>query len=181
MCRVGVLAVAALALAAPRAPAADEPVSYYRDVRPVFQQHCQGCHQPARPQGGYVMTGHADLLKKGDQDRPGVLPGRPEQSFLVEQIQGAPGKTPAMPKGKDPLPPREVELVRRWIVEGAKDDTPPSAKDPVDADHPPAYALPPVITSLAYSPDGKLLAVSGFHEVLLHHADGSGLVARLVG
>src|SRR5262249_20862935 len=43
------------------------------------------------------------------------------------------------------------------------------------------YDLPPVITALAYSPDSKLLAVSGYHEVLLHKADGSGLVARLVG
>jgi WD40 repeat protein len=181
-----VLSLAALALAAPAA-AADGPkpeggpVSYYRAVRPVFQQHCQGCHQPAKPQGGYVMTDHADLLKKGDQDKPGVAPGRPEQSFLLEQIQARPGQPPAMPKGKDPLPQHDVELVRRWITEGAKDDTPATAKDPVDADHPPVYALPPVITSVAYSPDGKLLAVSGFHEVLLHHADGSGLVARLVG
>ncbi|NDD39357.1 MAG: WD40 repeat domain-containing protein, partial [Verrucomicrobia bacterium] len=39
----------------------------------------------------------------------------------------------------------------------------------------------PVVTSLDYSPDGKLLAVAGFHEVLLHQANGSGLVARLVG
>jgi WD40 repeat protein len=48
-------------------------------------------------------------------------------------------------------------------------------------EHPPTYLLPPVITSLAYSPDGKILAVAGRHEVLLHKADGSGLVARLVG
>ena len=47
--------------------------------------------------------------------------------------------------------------------------------------HPPVYAMPPVITSLDYSPDGKLLAVAGFHEVLLHKADGSGIEARLVG
>jgi WD40 repeat protein len=38
-----------------------------------------------------------------------------------------------------------------------------------------------VISAPAYSPDGKTLAVSGYHEVLLHSADGSNLVARLVG
>src|SRR5207244_4406094 len=51
----------------------------------------------------------------------------------------------------------------------------------VDADHPPTYALPPVITSMDYSPDGTLLAIAGYHEVLLHKSDGSGLAARLVG
>src|SRR5207244_7777145 len=71
--------------------------------------------------------------------------------------------------------------IRRWIEQGAKDDTPASTRQVVDAQHPPTYLLAPVLTSLAYSPDGSLLAVSGYHEVLLHHADGSGLVARLVG
>src|SRR5262249_33517672 len=40
---------------------------------------------------------------------------------------------------------------------------------------------PPITNALAYSPDGALLAVSGYHEVLLHKSDGSGLVARLPG
>ncbi len=71
-------------------------------------------------------------------------------------------------------------LFRRWIAEGAKDDT-PLLKDPIDADHPPIYTTPPVITALAYSKDGQTLAVSGYREILLHHADGSGLIARLVG
>jgi WD40 repeat protein/mono/diheme cytochrome c family protein len=182
------LFVASLALAFPDFSFAAEPekkesseVSYYREVRRLFQQHCQGCHQPAKPLGGYVMTGHADLFKKGDQDKTGIVPGRPEQSFLVEQITRAPGKKAAMPKGKEPLPDADVELIKKWIAQGARDDTPPNAREVVDAAHPPVYVLPPVVTSIDFSPDGKLLAVSGYHEVLLHKADGSGLVARLVG
>src|SRR5947207_788263 len=50
-----------------------DTVSYYKDVRPIFVVHCQGCHQPAKPMGGFVMTSHADLLKKGDSDEPGVV------------------------------------------------------------------------------------------------------------
>ena len=48
-------------------------------------------------------------------------------------------------------------------------------------DHPPEYTRLPVIPALAFSPDGSLLAVAGFHEVLLWKADGSELVGRLVG
>ncbi len=158
-----------------------DTVSYYRDVRPIFQQHCQGCHQPAKPQGGYIMTSHADLLKKSEREVPGLVPGLPQKSGIVETIlPGKDGKV-RMPKGKDPLAKRDIEIIRKWIAQGAKDDTPASARDLVDADHPPIYSQPPVISSLAWSPDGELLAVTGYHEVLLHKGDGGGLVGRLVG
>src|SRR5262249_14355524 len=87
----------------------------------------------------------------------------------------------AMPRGKPPLAPKEIALVRQWIAEGATDDTPPSARRVIDAKHPPAYDAPPVVTSVAFAPDGSLLAVSGYHEVLLYNPAGSALVARLVG
>jgi WD40 repeat protein/mono/diheme cytochrome c family protein len=182
---VGSLALAASALAAD-APKGQPPepteVSYYRHIRPIFQQHCQGCHQPARPQGGYVMTSYADLLKPGDHEQPGIVPGDVAKSMIVSQVTSQNGKPPAMPKGQPPLLEQEVNRIKQWIAQGAKDDTPPSARGVlVDMDHPPVYLLPPVITSLAYSPDGTTLAVTGYHEVLLHKADGSGLIGRLVG
>jgi WD40 repeat protein len=183
------LALACLLLP-PALYAADKPadkdalpaeVSFYKDVRPIFQQHCNGCHQPAKPSGGFVMTARAELLKKGESDKPGVVPGQPDASNLVSQVTPHDGKKPLMPRNQPPLADRDVALIKKWIAQGAKDDTPVSDRVVIDMEHPPAYLLPPVITSLAYSPDGQLLAVAGRHEVLLHKADGSGLVARLVG
>ncbi|GDX40283.1 hypothetical protein LBMAG21_05750 [Armatimonadota bacterium] len=46
---------------------------------------------------------------------------------------------------------------------------------------PPIYRVPPVVTALLYSPDGSTLAVSGYHEVILHKADMTGTLARLMG
>jgi WD40 repeat protein len=154
------------------------PVSYYREVRRIFQQHCQGCHQPAKAQGGFIMIGYADLLSKGDSGEPGIVPGKPDGSHILAQITPHDGKA-TMPKGKDPLPDHEIALIRKWIAQGARDDTPPSARDTADAEHPPKYVLPPVITALDYSPDGTILAVSGYHEVLLHRTGITPLVARL--
>ena len=156
-------------------------ISYYKEIRPIFQQHCQGCHQPAKAMGGFNMTTHADLLKKGDREKPGVVPNKPELSFLIELIRLHDGKA-EMPKAREVLTASQFKKINDWIFQGAADDTPASASAPlVDQEHPPTYKQLPVITGLSFSPDSQLLAISGYHEVLLHKADGSGLVARLVG
>lgn len=155
-------------------------VSYYSQIRPVFQAQCHGCHQPAKSRGGYVMTDFATLLKGGDSKNKAIIPGNPDHSYLVELITPVNGEA-EMPQKGDPLQGAEIEWIRCWIAQGAKDDTPANVRQRHDRDNPPEYRLPPVVTSLDYSPDGKVLAVSGFHEVLLHHADGSGLLGRLIG
>lgn len=156
------------------------PVSYYEDIRPIFQANCIGCHQPSKDNGDYVMTDFARLIA-GGTDAVAIVPGKPDESYLVEEITpGADGKA-EMPKKKKPLHETEIALIQRWIEEGAKDDTPENARQRYDQDHPPVYVKPPVITSLDHSPDGSLLAVSGFHEVILQKADGSGEIARLIG
>jgi WD40 repeat protein/mono/diheme cytochrome c family protein len=165
----------------PQAKAADAKVSFFRDVRPIFQEHCQGCHQPAKRGGGYVITGYKELLKGGESEAEAVVAGKPEDSNLILVITpDADGKA-EMPKEKPALAKSQIELITRWIQEGALNDTPESSTVQYDAKNPPKYQSPPVITSLDFSPDGSLLAVAGYHEVLLHKPDGSELVARLVG
>jgi WD40 repeat protein len=87
-----------------------------------------------------------------------------------------------MPKNRDPLNPIQIKQITDWIGQGANDDTPASAKAvAVDASNPPKYSAPPVITALAYSPDGKSLAVTGYHEVLIYDSSNFSLQSRLIG
>ena len=176
------LPMVAFAAAPPKQEVVDPnaPVSYWKQIRPILQANCQGCHQPARDKGGYVMTDFARLLAGGDSGDKAIVAGHPESSALIASITPKDGEA-EMPKNKSPLPATDLSLIAKWIAQGATDDTPKNAVQRIDADHPPSYQRPPVVTSLDFSPDGKLLAVAGFHEVLLHHADGSGIVARLVG
>ncbi|MBI3837364.1 MAG: PD40 domain-containing protein [Planctomycetia bacterium] len=155
-------------------------VSYFRDIRPIFQVHCQGCHQPAKAMGEFVMTNFEGLFKGGESEQAAITPGKPDQSNLLAQIAPKDGKA-EMPKDKDPLTEDQIKRIRQWIAEGAQDDTPMSVRSVIDMEHPPVYEAAPVLTALDFSPDDSLLAVSGYHETLLHKADGSGLVARLVG
>jgi WD40 repeat protein len=87
-----------------------------------------------------------------------------------------------MPKNREPLNSIQIKQITDWIAQGAKDDTPASAKAvAVDAAHPPKYLGAPVVTALAFSPDGKTLAVTGYHEILLYDTAGYSLQTRLIG
>ncbi|HEY3899553.1 MAG TPA: c-type cytochrome domain-containing protein [Chthoniobacter sp.] len=182
-----VLAATAVAAQAPKKAEIDDPnapVSYYKKIRLIFQANCQGCHQPAKSKGGYVMTDFAKMMAGGEEcakdKKQAIVPKDVDKSFLVEQITPDNGEA-EMPAKKAPLADAEIKLIRRWISEGAVDDTPPNARQRFDSEHLPIYQRPTVITSVDFSPDGSLLAVAGFHEILLWKADGSELVARLVG
>jgi len=160
-------------------------VSFHRQIRPLLQARCQGCHQPARAEGGAVMTSVAGLLMPGDSGTAAVVPGQPDAGEILRRVTPDAAGHADMPREGKPLTAAEIDLLRRWIAAGAADDTPASAGQVVDADHPPVYTRQPVITSLDYAPDGRLLAVSGFHEVLLFDVSKDGAPAaplrRLVG
>jgi len=178
---VGILpALFAAAIGTQAEEARPKKVSFYSDIRPIFQAQCHGCHQPAKAKGDYVMTRFDALLKGGDSGEKAIVPGKPDESQLITLITPINGEA-EMPQKADPLPAEQIALITRWVAEGAADDTPASARQRYDLDNPPVYSLPPVLSSIDYSPDGALIAVAGYHEVLLHHADGSGLAGRLVG
>lgn len=152
-------------------------VSFYRHVRPILQRHCSGCHQPSK-QGGNLQLISFETFSKGGDNGASFLAGKPDESLIVKQISG---EKPEMPLNADPLSAKQIETIRNWIAQGATDDTPAAAKDDVSTTKPPVYTASPVITALAFSPDSTLLAVSGYHEVVLHKADGSEPAGRLIG
>ena len=175
--RVSACAAAALALlAAAPVLAADEPVSFAKQIHPLLNKYCVGCHSPAMAKSGLVLSNYAAILKGGGKG-PAVVAGKPDESVIVAYLTGK--STPRMPFGGQPLAADQIALVTRWIAEGAKNDGGDETTEIKIPDKPTVYHAPPVITAMAWSPDGKLLAISGYHEILLH--DGEKLVARLAG
>lgn len=163
-------------LGALAAPAETKPVSYYNDLLPIFKRSCNGCHHPGKLKGDLDLTTYEAFLK-GGKHGTAFDTNDFKASIILDEIGGA---EPSMPKEGDPLSKLEVALIERWIKEGALNDTPANANS-FKLAAPPAYTTLPVVSALAYSPDGSVLAVSGYHEVLLRSADGSNLIARLVG
>ncbi len=149
---------------------AAEP-GYFRDVRPILQRQCQGCHQPNMKSSGLDLTTYAGLAAGGKHG--------PAFAVIVKYLTGE--IKPQMPLGQPALPPDQIEVVRRWVAAGGKDDTPPEARETVAPNRPVVYTQPPVLTALAFSPDGKTLAVSGNREILIHSLEGDAPPKRLPG
>src|SRR5688572_32026829 len=137
-----------MAAAATTARAQDKPVSFYGDIRPIFNANCNACHKPEKTKGDLDMTSHAALMKGGKHGST-VVPGDPAKSELLKMISGP---EPEMPEDGDPLKAEQIALIERWIKEGAKDDTPAAGTVKFE---PPVYSAAPAISALAFSPDGQ--------------------------
>ena len=157
----------------------EERVSFARQIKPILQAHCMGCHQPASLKGGFDLSSYASLLVAGDTGEASIVPGDAASSYLFQLIKTNEDGQAEMPIDGPALSQRQISLIERWIQEGAINDSP--VRIQYSPESPPKYSHLPVITSLDYSNDGKLIAVSGFNEVLLIEPENQQIVNRLIG
>jgi uncharacterized membrane protein len=102
--------------------ASAEQISFTNDVKPLINTYCIDCHEGSEPDGAYDMSTYEGLLKAGEKAGPGVIPGDPDNSSLVQYVRGE--FQPRMPKREPPLPVEELHVFRMWIAAGAKNDSP---------------------------------------------------------
>jgi hypothetical protein len=96
-------------------------ISYSVHVQPLFNQACalSGCHDAGQNQSALHLTSYGDAVLSSAAVGV-VIPGKPDQSLLVLRIQGTLGAR--MPPGVYPLNTNQINGIRAWIVEGAKNN-----------------------------------------------------------
>ena len=104
----------------PAIPAhAAEPVDYVRDIKPLLAR-CTACHGALRQKNGLRLD-TADLAKKGGDGGPAIEPGQSAQSLLIDALTGANNVPRMPPEGEgEQFTPAQIELLQRWIDEGAQ-------------------------------------------------------------
>ena len=93
-----------------------ENVSFSEDILPIFKDRCSECHEWPDPSEDLVLTSYGDVMY-GSANGDVVIPGEPENSYLVELIE-----TGQMPRRRDPLTTVQIELIKAWIEAGALDN-----------------------------------------------------------
>ena len=116
-------------------PAGEEPsplVAEFQSIQDhVFTPICATCHAGgSAPLGLRLDEGaaYAMLVNAPSAEVPGLLrvdPGNPDDSYLIQKIEGRAAVGDQMPLGGPPLPPDTIAIIRQWITDGAQ---PPSAE-----------------------------------------------------
>ena len=114
-----------LALLRP-AVAADAAALWAGKVQPLFDVQCAKCHGPIEQKGGLELDTPAAVLKGGDEG-PAVVPGKPEESRLYQQL--AADADPHMPPKKQ-LSDAERAMIYEWITALATAPAEPAAQAP---------------------------------------------------
>ncbi len=157
--------------------ASAEVVSFSREVAPILQRQCVACHKEGKAKGKYRLDTYEQLRKDLE---PGDL-----ETELFHRVT-TDDEEERMPVDADPLGDQEINVIRRWIVEGASYD----GEDPgalLSAiiplrDHPgapPSYPRPLGVTAMVFGPQGQKLYTGGYHEILVWDPNGGALLDRI--
>ncbi|MEC9056238.1 MAG: c-type cytochrome domain-containing protein, partial [Verrucomicrobiota bacterium] len=99
-------------------PLARGAVDYETDIRPILEERCLDCHGPDKSKAELRVDRRVSLLRGGDGGLPAIAPGNTMKSHLLERVRSMDPDERMPPKG-DALGKEEVELLRKWIEEGA--------------------------------------------------------------
>ena len=168
------------------APPDSEPqVSFRRDIAPILLEQCVACHSAKKAEGGYRIDNFLELSKPGDSGIAMLTgPGEEHGELLRRLITD--DESERMPAESEALSAEQISLIRRWLVDGGEFDGPDPEESLAFVIPPPRYPDPPAnypaavpVTAMAFSPDGNMLLVGGYHELLAWNVSDGSLARRI--
>ena len=169
------------------------PVSYQKDVLPIFRTECLACHNEDEKEGELDLSSYVGVMEGGASGAV-IDPGDPDESRLYRLVSHR--DQPSMPPETPMIAIESIELIKQWITAGAVE----TSAEVVDSQEPhgvkvylPVPAplgeglehLPPrlprasyhtaingsAVLALAASPTSPLIAVGGTRQFLLYRTD----------
>ena len=166
-------------------PQVQAKVSFKDEIAPILVEKCIRCHDEKKNKGKYQVVTFEKILKAGDSGEQPIQKGKSDKSFFFQLLTET-DEDSRMPAKSDPLAKSQIELIRKWIQEGANFDG-PNPQAPIASyakrfkfsKAPEAYLTPLPITALIFSPDGSKLLTSGMNEILIWKVEDGTLQQRI--
>ena len=97
----------------------EEKIDFNTQVRPILNKNCISCHGGVKQSGGFGLIFRENALGETKNGKIGIVPGHPEKSEMISRINHE-NKEMRMPLERDPLKPEEIEIITKWIEQGAE-------------------------------------------------------------
>lgn len=175
-------------------------ITYDEHIRPIFREHCFACHALDRTKGGLTLDSYQKTMAGGSSGEI-VFAGDTGSSRLWHLVSHA--EEPKMPPMQDKLAVAKLDLIQKWIEQGAlenagskanikkkssialapatigKPEGPPAMPEGIIRQPVSLTTRAGQITALAASPWGPLVAIGGQKQVLLYHSETNELAGIL--
>lgn len=102
------------------ATSASAEVDYLRSLKPLLKERCYSCHGALKQKGGLRLD-TVELMHRGGESGPAVIPGKAEKSPIFERVTTTEESDLMPPKHEgERLNASQLEMLRQWISEGAR-------------------------------------------------------------
>jgi WD40 repeat protein len=152
-----------------------DPVSYEKEVGPIFASKCQACHSGSVTKGKFDVSRYESLLQGGKRGKA-IVGGRAADSLLVKLV-GRTQKPFMPPKGEEPLTPEELAIIKVWIEQGAKRSGEIRTPASLSLGALPSRVHP--VHAIAISPDRSIVAAGRGNQIHLYEVGTGSYVGML--
>ena len=107
-----------------RTPRGERKIDFAQQIKPILERSCVVCHGGVRPRSLFRVDGRDAILRGGASGEAAIVPGRSEESPLVDYVSGKVPDSEMPPMSRRSRFPAlradEVALLRAWIDQGAE-------------------------------------------------------------
>lgn len=95
-----------------------DAVDFNTQVKPIINRHCITCHGGVRAKGNFSLLFREEAFAKTESGKPAIIAGDPDHSEMIRRLTS---KDPEerMPYKHEALTSDEIDILRRWVKEGA--------------------------------------------------------------
>ncbi|WP_020527714.1 DUF1553 domain-containing protein [Flexithrix dorotheae] len=97
----------------------EDKISFNKEIRPILNKNCISCHGGVKQSGGFGMVFRENALKETESGVMAIVPGEPNKSEIIKRIRHHDPEL-RMPLEAEPLKEEEIELIEKWIAQGAE-------------------------------------------------------------
>ena len=98
-----------------------EPIDFGRQIQPILAKRCYACHGPDKGEGGLRLNQRAPAFEKLESGKRAIIAKDTEHSELMRRILSKDEGDQMPPEGPR-LTDAQVDLLKRWIEQGAVND-----------------------------------------------------------